>query len=139
MFVFQNGRIEMRFYRARVALAGATMGDYATLRAVVADARRLERENALWASALATLLRGSVAYCRGRTEEAARRLEAAETALLRCDMFLYAAAARYRRGGITDGEQGPLLMESARQMMQSQQIANPSRLVALLTPGPWPS
>jgi serine/threonine protein kinase len=138
MFVFQNGRIEMRFYRARVALAGASRGDSAALRAVSAESRRLARENAPWASALAMLLRASVAYAGRRDGAAARRLETAEAALLRCDMFLYAAAARYRRGSITDGEQGLLLMESARQMMQSQQIANPSRLAGLLAPGPWP-
>jgi hypothetical protein len=139
MFVFQNGRIEMRFYRARVALAGAAMGNSAALRAVTADARRLEGEKAPWASALATLLRATVAYASGRSNHALPRLEAAEAALLQCDMFLYAAAARYRRGSITPGEEGLLLMDSARQMMQVQQIANPSRLAGLLTPGPWPA
>ena len=136
--MFQNGRIEMRFYRARVALAGATLGDGAAARAALADARRLEREDAPWASALAQLLRATVTYVRGRTDEARTALAAAEAALHECDMYLYAAAAQYRRGRITPGEEGPLLMERARQTMQAQQIVNPARVVNLLAPGPWP-
>jgi tetratricopeptide (TPR) repeat protein len=138
LFVFQNGRIEMRFYRARVALAGATLRDGGAARAVLADARRLEREAAPWASALAQLLRATVTYMRGRTDEARTALAAAEAALHHCDMYLYAAAAQYRRGRITPGDEGPLLMERARQTMHAQQIVNPARVVNLLAPGPWP-
>ena len=53
-------------------------------------------------------------------------------------MCLYAAAARYRRGSITVGDEGHLLIETACATMQAQQIANPARLANLLAPGPWP-
>ena len=138
LFVFQNGRIEMRFYRARVALAGAAVGDLAAARAALAEARRLDGEDAPWASALARLLRATAAYVRGKTDDARTALASAEAELQRCDMYLYAAAARYRRGSITVGDEGRVLIETARTTMNAQQIANPARLANLLAPGPWP-
>jgi len=138
LFVFQNGRIEMRFYRARVALAGAVVGDLAAARAALAEARRLDGEDAPWASALARLLRATAAYVGGKTDDARTALASAEAELQRCDMYLYAAAARYRRGSITVGDEGRVLIETARTTMKAQQIANPARLANLLAPGPWP-
>jgi hypothetical protein len=138
LLVFQNGRIEMRFYRARIALARAAAGDHAALRLAIADARRLERENAAWASALARLLRATVTYARGSTDEARTQLDATEAAPTRCDVSLYAAAAQYRWGSITPGAEGAVLVDRACQVIRAQQIVNPARLVNLLAPGPWP-
>ena len=137
LFVFQNARIEMRFYRARIALALAVGGEMAALRRAEGDARRLENERAPWAGALAQLVRATVAQGRGQTDIARAELESAEAALRRCDMNHYAAAAQYRRGSLVPGAAGQALVDRARGWMRDQQIANPARLVDLLTPGPW--
>jgi hypothetical protein len=136
-FVMQFSRVEMLFYRARVALALAAAGDRAALRQAERDGRRLQRERAGWASALAQLVGATIHQARGSANVAISSLEAAEAALRGCDMNLYAAAARYRRGCLIKGEAGQALVEEARVAMKQQQIVNPERLVSLLAPGPW--
>jgi eukaryotic-like serine/threonine-protein kinase len=136
-FVMQFSRVEMLFYRARVALALAAEGDRAALRQAERDGRRLHRERAAWASALADLVDATVHQARGSVELAVPALEAAEAALRACDMNLYAAAARYRRGGLVKGVAGQTLVDQARVAMEEQHIANPARLIDLLAPGPW--
>jgi hypothetical protein len=137
LFVIQHHRIEMVFYRARVALALAAKGDQAALRRAESDARRLDGERAPWARALARLIKGGVAQARGRTKAATSELEAAEVELRRCDMNLYAAAAQCRRGNLIGGSAGQALVDAAFQSMSDQQVLNPARLVNLLAPGPW--
>jgi eukaryotic-like serine/threonine-protein kinase len=139
LLLFQNGRIEMLFYRARIALALAAAGNSQALKRAVADARRLEKECAEWASALAQLIRASVAWAQGDTVSAVGRLERAEAALRRCDMNLYAAAACYRRGQIAGGDIGKQLMRDGVDWMQAQQVVHHQRVADLLTPGPWPN
>jgi eukaryotic-like serine/threonine-protein kinase len=136
-FVMQFSRVEMLFYRARVALALATAGDRAALRQAARDGRRLHREGAGWARALALLVEATIQQARGSSNVAILSLEAAEAALRGCDMNLYAAAARYRRGCLTRGAAGQTLVDEARVAMQQQQIVKPERLVNLLAPGPW--
>ena len=129
----------MVFYRARIALALAASGNSRALKRALDDARRLEKEGAEWASALAQLIRATVAWARGETAAAVDRLERAEAALRRCDMNHYAAAACYRRGQIVGGSMGVQLMRVGAEWMQAQQVVNHERVVDLLTPGPWPN
>jgi serine/threonine protein kinase len=138
MFLFQNGRIEMLFYRARIALALAAGGDLKALRRANSDARRLYRERAPWATALAQLVRATVSLADHKVDLVAARLEVVEASLRLCHMNHYAAAARYRRGKLIGGDAGRGLAESAVEWMHAQSMVNPARLVELLAPGPWP-
>ena len=137
LFVFQNARIEMIFYRARVALALVRGGNAATLREATHDMERLEREGAPWAGALARLVRASIAHARGQPDRAATALVSAEAALRGCDMHLYAAAAQYRRAHLVGGAEGETLASQACNQMRAQQIVNPERMADLLAPGVW--
>jgi serine/threonine protein kinase len=137
LFIIQHHRIEMVFYRARVALALAASGDSSALRRARRDARRLNRERAPWAHALARLIQAGAARTRGRLDRAKAELEAAEVELRRCDMHLYAAAAQFRRGHLIGGDAGRGLIAAADQWMRDQQVVNPPRLVNLFTPGAW--
>jgi eukaryotic-like serine/threonine-protein kinase len=135
LFVFQFARIEMIFYRARIALAGAC--DAAALRRAERDARRLSTERAAWADALSLLIRATVAQARGEVSQAVETLQLAETALRDCHIHHHAAAAQYRRGGLIGGAEGRGLVEAATEWMRHQQIVNPARMVNLLAPGRW--
>jgi serine/threonine protein kinase/tetratricopeptide (TPR) repeat protein len=134
---FQNARIEMCFFRARIALARAADGEPRYLDKAVADASRLEREQAGWASALARLVRASVSVTRGDRGEAVSQLGAAERALLDADMAHYAAAARYRRGQLLDNHEGRELLADATRFFQAQTVVNVPRITNLLAPGRW--
>ena len=137
MLLFQNARIEMLFYRARVALALAAAGEVAYLGKAARDAARLEREGASWADALARLVRASISAARGPGDQALLDLEAAERALRDTAMAHYAAAAQYRRGAMLGGEQGRTLQLSAMAWFAGQNVVNAPRLADLLTPGAW--
>jgi hypothetical protein len=135
LFAIQHHRIEMTFYRARVALALAATGEAAALRRAERDARRLTGERARWAQAFAALVRAAAAAIRSRPTVAADELTTAETAFRDCDMNLFAAAAQYRRGSLVGGDEGHILSESALAWMRDHGIVNPARLTGLLTPG----
>jgi hypothetical protein len=137
LYIIQHHRIEMLFYRARVALALAAQGDQSAVRRAERDAQRLHRERAPWARAFSKLVRATVAQARGRSAAARADLEVAEVELRRCDMHLFAAGAQYRRGNLVGGDTGQALKDAAFQWMRDQNIANPERVTRLLTPGPW--
>jgi serine/threonine protein kinase len=136
-YAFQNGRIEMYFYRARIALARAAEGKLAHLRRADQDASRLERERAPWATALAALVRGSVRATAGDRDAAIDMLAAAERALCDGAMAHYAAAARYRRGQLLAGDEGRALVTAASAWFTDQGVVNIERMVGLLAPGQW--
>jgi eukaryotic-like serine/threonine-protein kinase len=137
MHAFQNARIEMRFFRARIALARTADGEPRYLRKAAADAERLEREHAVWASALAKLVRASVTATTGGGREAVSQLGAAEHALLDAGMAHYAAAAHYRRGQLLGTDEGRALMAEATRFFQEQTVVNVQRITDLLAPGNW--
>jgi hypothetical protein len=134
---YQFGRIEMVFYRARIALALAASGDRAALGRARRDARRLARERAAWADALAQLVFATITRASGDTHTAVIELERAEIALRASQMNHFAAAAQFRRGHLVGGDAGRRLIEAASEWMRGQQMMNPARLADLLTPGPW--
>jgi tetratricopeptide (TPR) repeat protein len=140
--VWQNGRIEMLFYRARIALAlaarsnGPEQAEQALARAA-ADADTLAPE-APWADALASLVRAAVEHARGQHPQASiDALASARKKLADCRMHHFAAAADFRRGMLMNNEQGRDLVASASDWMHSQNMTNPSRMADLLAPGPW--
>jgi hypothetical protein len=134
---FQNARIEMLFFRARIALALAADGDASALRQASADADRLERERAAWASALATLARAGILACRDDRQAASHALRSASEALRVAGMAHYAAAARYRLGQSLRGPEGTELLTEAEAFFKLQTVVNVERTVALLVPGKW--
>jgi hypothetical protein len=137
MHAFQNARIEMRFFRARLALARAADGELRYLRKAAADADRLDREHAVWAGALAKLVRASVTATSGDGSEAATQLAAAERALLDAGMAHYAAAAHYRRGQLLGADEGGGLIAEATRFFEEQSVVNVQRITDLLAPGNW--
>ena len=137
MHAFQNARIEMRFFRARLALARAADGELGYVRKATADAERLEREHAVWASALAALVRASVSATSGDRREAIAQLTAAEHALIDAGMAHYAAAAQYRRGQLLGNDEGRALQVQATRFFQEQTVVNVQRITDLLAPGKW--
>ena len=139
--VWQNARIEMMFYRVRIALALAAQAKSQTarreaLQRAEADCRALENE-APWSCVLAQLARATLSHANGRTQAAIGELEAAAWALRECHMNHYAAAADYRRGILIGGEKGSDLVETASAWMGEHHMANPARMADLLAPGPW--
>lgn len=133
--LFQNARIETQFYRARIALALAKPGRAADYEDAKDVRRRLTRERAEWASALATLVGATIADGTGDRVNATELLARAVSELDACDMKLYAAAARHRLGHVVGGQAGQDLIAVARQTMAEQGIAEVERIVYMLTPG----
>jgi tetratricopeptide (TPR) repeat protein len=140
--VWQNGRIEMLFYRARIALALAAQAssraecEQALARAL-ADADMFGPE-APWADALASLVRASVRHATGAdTSATITALDASARKLAACHMHHYAAAADFRRGTMMRDEAGQDLVKSASEWMTAHNMMNPARMADLLAPGPW--
>jgi hypothetical protein len=137
LLAFQNARIEMHFFRARIALARAARGEHSYLKKAAHDAARLEHEGAAWATALAALVRASIAASHGERNRALTQLEAAERALREARMAHYAAAAQYRRGILGGGDEGRALLAEATTFFNEQNVVDVERITNLLAPGGW--
>jgi len=100
-----------------------------------ADARRIDKRDALWARCLALLLRAGVSSCRGDASRAVTQLR--ET-VARCDeaeMHLHAAAARIRLGEALGGDEGRAAIERGTKLMTSEGVRAPDRVTEMLAPG----
>jgi hypothetical protein len=136
----QYVRLESLHHRGAAALALAA--NPATpevlrsrlLRTAEADARRILRERAAWATPLAQLLLAAIASILGDREGGASVLAEAEAGFNAARMSLYAAAARFRRGELLGD--GSMAAEAAA-WMHGQKIRNPARMAAMLAPGRW--
>ncbi len=133
----QTVRVESLYLRGRAAIRAA-MADKSQSTALLgrakADASKLGRERAAWASALATLLTGCVNAAEGRTSEAVARLE---TAALQCEatsMVLYARVADRARGRLLGGDEGRALVTATDDWLRDQTIRDPERFAAMLAP-----
>lgn len=137
----QAVRIESFYLRARCALLAAVQsGDdhrrqSSFLRDARRDARRLSREPAGWARALADLIRCGVATLGDPPSAVAERLAAAEHQFRALDMQLHASVALRRRGQLLGGRDGLQLQHRADAWMGSQSIRNPGRLADMIAPG----
>jgi hypothetical protein len=139
--LWQNGRIELLFYRARIALALAaeTKDDSVRdnqLKRAQQDARDLHNE-ARWADALAVLVDATIAQTRGDRDGTLALLLKAEKLLETCHMKHYVAAARYRRGALVGGDEGRSLIGGATEWLHSHHMVNETKIVNLLAPGAW--
>jgi serine/threonine protein kinase len=134
----QGLRLESRHARARGVLAAAVAlpsRRAELLTEAEAIAGRITKERMPWSDALAMLVTAAIAHGRGRDVESASILERAATALDACDMKLFAALARRRRGAIVGGDEGRALIAATDARMRAQKIVNPPRMAAMLTPG----
>jgi hypothetical protein len=104
------------------------------LRAAQRDARRLAREKAPWATALADMVQGLVAWEQGNKARGVAELEAAVMGFEATAMDLFAAATRFRLGQLLDDSNGNELLQQAALSMEFQQIQNPSRFAWMIAP-----
>ncbi|WP_159396694.1 serine/threonine-protein kinase PknK [Sorangium cellulosum] len=139
---FQYYRALIHHLRASAALEAAARegaGDArlaeALRRAAERDARRLAREGAPWIDPMAMSLRAAIAAQRGQTAAALSLLEAAGAAFDACEMALFAACTRRRRGQLLGGEEGRALIQAADAWMAGRGIKNPARMAAIFAPG----
>ncbi len=126
--------------RSAVALAAA-LSDRSRVASLLAsaerDARLLERERIPWATALARLVRATVAATRGDRIRAASLAGEADALLAASAMRLCAAAARRRRGEALGGDEGRAVIAAVDAWMAGNTIRNPIRVTAMLAPGEW--
>jgi hypothetical protein len=88
-----------------------------------------------WADAMVTLLEAGLAAARGRDATVPALLTTAMERLDSSDMPLHAAAARFRLGQWTGGDEGTALIEGARARLASHRVRRPERILAVLAPG----
>jgi hypothetical protein len=133
----QHTRIEAAYYRARAALAvAATGGDSAAMRrAATRHADRVAAEGRPWAEAIGLQLRGTLAYHAGDCERAIELLGAAAAAFDAADMYLYAAATRWRLGALVGGDTGRALRDDAASCLAAQDVRDPVAMTRVLAPG----
>lgn len=140
-------RVELRYLRARAALAAA-LGEPAEravapwssselMRAAETEARRLTRELLPSAKAYAGVIRARIAFVRHRHAEASRLLTEAASAFDGAGMRLHGAAARYCNGELRGGDGGRALRADSETWMQQEGVRNPAVLVATLCGGPY--
>src|SRR6266705_2916393 len=96
---------------------------------------RVTREQMLWSNPLADLLMAGVHATRGQDARAIRRLIRALTRFETTHLGAYAAAARRRYGQLLGGAAGASLVAAAEQWMRAAEVANPTRMTAVLAPG----
>jgi hypothetical protein len=122
---------------ARALLAASRAGTSVprNLRAAEQRARSLEKERRPDTTAVALLIRATVASCRGDEARAVALLEKARAGFEALEMRLYAAAAERALGRILGGDRGRALVTAAEAWMTGQGIRNPGRFAAVLAPG----
>jgi len=135
----QHVRSIHSFARARVDVASSLQppGSRRRLRQARALARRLEREGLLWTSALAALVRASLADADGDPHGACRYLREAAERAHGADMALYGYAAEHRLGTLLGGDEGTTLVGRVEDAMRAKGVQAPRRYVAMLLPGRW--
>lgn len=133
----QNLRFEALYLRGIAAIgAAAAAGDPSTLlRDAEHCARRIERERAGWAQALAFILLGGVSELRGATPVAIDHWQAAEAAARAHGMALFASAAAFRGALSIGGQAGASSIQQLRSGAALQDIREPDRVYALIAPG----
>ena len=121
--------------RCAVAMAAVSADPRPLLRVAEKSARRLDRQQLPWTSALAQLIKAGVASVRGDAVRAERLLADAAERFESADMDLFAASARRHLGQLRGGDEGRALVEQADAWMRTQSIVNPSRMASCLAPG----
>jgi serine/threonine protein kinase len=130
----QHTRIEIWFLRARLALAlSVRRSDKQLLASASRDARRIAAERAPWTLALSRLIQACGASFESRSD-AIGLFRQAEGQFDVLQMRLLAAVARYRRGQLTERDEGDGLVSDAHECMVSLGVDRPDRFAAMLAP-----
>jgi hypothetical protein len=130
----QQIRLELTFCRARAALAAAAAGNRSLLEVALADAGRLDAEDARRGPATADLVRAGVALVRGDSGDRARAATLLERAGHRfdaMDMVFHAAVARRGIGLATDN---PQRIADADSWLRGMGVPEPARLCGIFLP-----
>ena len=121
--------------RARTALATSGNGrDAGKLRLAEKMARKIEKVNMSWSKPFATLVRATVAHQRGGGNATTLLSESVEN-FERAEMYLHAAATRWRLGEKLNDERGRQLIAEAKAWMTEQKIKNPESMMRMIVPG----
>jgi tetratricopeptide (TPR) repeat protein len=121
--------------RCAVAMAAVSSDPRPLLNRAEKSARRLERQQLPWTSALARLIKAGAASVRGDARSAEQLLSEATHQFEAANMGLFAASARRQLGQLRGGDEGRALIEQADAWMRAQLILNPSRMASCLAPG----
>ena len=121
--------------RCAVAMAAVSAQPAPLLRLAVKSARRLDRQQLPWTSALAQGIWAGVASVRGDAARADQLLADAVERFETADMGLFAASARRHLGHLRGGSDGQALIDRADAWMRAQSIGNPSRMASCLVAG----
>jgi hypothetical protein len=141
----QSIRIEGQHLRGRVALARAAQAPAGSAerraRCAIAMkmAKRIDKEEVTWGSALAALLRAGVANLSGDRPAALEFLRAANDGFRDAHMALYATVARRCRGLLVDDDAGRTMVAETETWMTEEGIRAPASVCSLLAPGCSPS
>ncbi len=139
LLMIPSVRVEADHLRARSALAAASRLPSARRASLLAEAarhtRRLARQRAPWARALALPLAAASAWQDHDTARAVKLLRDSVDALDRAQMKLFAAAARRRLGELVGGDEGSEQRAMADRFFAEQQVRDPERMVEMLAPG----
>jgi tRNA A-37 threonylcarbamoyl transferase component Bud32 len=130
-------RIEMKFLRARAALAAAVEGPGRPfVRIAKATARSIARERASWSHGLASLLAAQIADLAGDREQAAHDLRSAIEQFQAASMSLHATIAGRRLGETIGGDKGAEMIIATDAWMQQHGVINAERMAGLVAPFP---
>jgi hypothetical protein len=130
-------RAYMRHARARACLMAAEDSPKRAvlLRETLSLARQIEKEEAVWCTAAAVLLRAGVARLQGREQQSISLLRDAERLFVRADMGAYMAAIRWYLAKLSGGAEGARYAAEAAAWMNAESIRNPARYARLHVPG----
>jgi len=127
----QVARVMVHFARGRAAAMGVHAGHRGLRRRVRRDIRALEAESQPWATALAIMLRASLALGSRDRLDAAALLRRARSACQDCGLRLHAAACAHVLGDLLGGEAGGALLEEAAETVRVPDAATDQAPVAL--------
>lgn len=129
-------KLEALHLVGRCALAAAICsGEESLIRRAESDAAAIEAEKTPWAMPFATSLRAGAAAQRGNDAKALELLAQAARGFEKHEMLLYAKAAEYRRGMLTDTATGRAIASHAETWMRSRGVKNVPCFVDVLMPG----
>lgn len=138
----ESTRVRVLFARARATLAlactekeGEREGKLAEARALVT---RLEHEGFPLAKGYARIVAIGIDHAAGRTEATVRAMESLEKVLLEHGARLHALSVKVRRGQLTKGPEGEVLVSSALADLRAEGLMRPEAFVPVYAPGPYP-
>jgi len=141
-------RVILRSFRARLSLLSAERakrrGNASEARSHASYARTVVRqhrkENATYASAIASHMEAGLANLDGDTERAIRLLQEASELYADCGMVFWGRLARGASGALMGGDEGEAIDREVRDFVTGQGLERPDLVMATMSPGciPYP-